>query len=201
MCRSGSSEQASGSACHASEEHHRVLQLSRLGDGAKLDVFETLDTSDRLHSVDRSNLLACQVSELERISGHAEHRKRPSGRSSATPRDSGVAFRADRTVVARTVEAAARAAARAAVDVAEVPPIRLLTRPRSLGARPRQFRVGTSLVHRSPAKLLGGQSCVPCDAAHSEGVDWIGSRDCENAVSVGHNDVLAFPNDLEPGFL
>lgn len=59
-------------------------------------------------------------------------------------------------------------------------------------------------LDRSPsqklAKLVGRQSSVPDDAAHRERVHWIGSRDCQNALAVRHNDMLAFRTTWKPAF-
>jgi len=39
------------------------------------------------------------------------------------------------------------------------------------------------------------------DTAHGVRVDWVVARNRENASAVGHDEVLAFANDPEPGLL
>lgn len=60
-------------------------------------------------------------------------------------------------------------------------------------------------LDRSPsqnlAKLVDRQSSIPNDTAHRERVPWIGSRDCQNALAIRHDDMLAFPNHSEASFL
>ena len=51
------------------------------------------------------------------------------------------------------------------------------------------------------AELVGRESGVPDDAAHRERVHWVRSRDCQNALAVRHNDMLAFPNYSEASLL
>lgn len=46
-----------------------------------------------------------------------------------------------------------------------------------------------------------GKPCVAHDAAHSERIHGILARDREDALSIGHNDVLAFPSNSEPSLL
>jgi hypothetical protein len=51
------------------------------------------------------------------------------------------------------------------------------------------------------AELLGGQASIAHNTAHRERVDRIVARDGEDAFTIGHHHVLAFPNDAEARLL
>jgi hypothetical protein len=51
------------------------------------------------------------------------------------------------------------------------------------------------------AKLLDGEAGISGDPAHSESVDGIVTRDGQDALTVGHDDVLALTHYPEPGLL
>ena len=50
-------------------------------------------------------------------------------------------------------------------------------------------------------ELIDRQASVPSDTAHRVCVDWVVARYCDDSPSIRHDDVLAFPRDLETGFL
>jgi hypothetical protein len=59
---------------------------------------------------------------------------------------------------------------------------------------------GHPTCSKKPPELLNRQASVLRNTAHRECIHGIVARNGENAAAVGHHDVLAFANDLEPGF-
>lgn len=50
-------------------------------------------------------------------------------------------------------------------------------------------------------KLFGGKARVPRDSTHGERIDGIVARNGDDALSIGHHDVLALTRDSEADFL
>ncbi len=50
-------------------------------------------------------------------------------------------------------------------------------------------------------ELLDREARIAHDPTHGEGVNWIRSRDSEDALAIGHHDVLAFSSDPEASLL
>ena len=61
-------------------------------------------------------------------------------------------------------------------------------------------RLGATIGLKQLAKLFDGEASVAGDTAQGECVDWIVTRDREDARSVGHNDVLALADHRKSGF-
>ena len=52
-----------------------------------------------------------------------------------------------------------------------------------------------------PSEFLYVESGIADNTCHSDGVNRIGTGNGENAVSIGHDDVFALPDNLESSFL
>ena len=50
-------------------------------------------------------------------------------------------------------------------------------------------------------EFFGSQPRIPHDPAHRKCIHRVMARDCEDANTVGHDDVLALTNNSEAGFL
>lgn len=48
---------------------------------------------------------------------------------------------------------------------------------------------------QEPAKFLFCETGISNNTAHRDGIDWIASRNGENATSIRHDDVLSLPHN------
>ena len=69
-----------------------------------------------------------------------------------------------------------------------------------------QFEVGSQQAFESGqleelSELFDGQSRIPDDAAHCDGVYRVMARNGEEADAISHDDVGALPEDPKAGFL
>ena len=67
-----------------------------------------------------------------------------------------------------------------------------------------EMATGGGVVTRKATRLkkrlerVEGETGVTHDAAHGQGIDWIVTRDSQDADAVSHNDVLSLAGDEDP---